>query len=198
MKQFLVGLMVLTLAVPAVAMGEKKTEPDLSSPLVLNKNSASQIPKDTDPLNSWTDGRTAKCSLKQEEREWLQKAVDNGELRLATKEDIEAWERKAKSKGRPNHEFKMDCGRTYAILKPITIPKMVTPKVVLSGNITFFVPAGVAFPRVDGWSAVIDANTGGWYQGGSYDDGEREGTGSYPSDPQTPKWLNDDRLKAAE
>lgn len=145
--------------------------------LSASESKASDAP---DPLNSYVD-RPAKCKLKQGERDWLMNAMKRGELRLATEADKRTWETLAKKKKRPNTKLYLDCGRTYTILKLLKIPD-------LSGNITFIVPKGVSFPIVNGGTPVYDINTGGGYQSGSYDDGEKTGTGRYPSDPSNPSW----------
>lgn len=128
-------------------------------------------------LNSFTDGKPATCDLKPEEAAWLTEQMDKGNIRLATPEDIKAWEDLAKKKGRPIHEIMLNCGRTYTILKSMVVDP------ISNNQTSFIVPAGVPFPQVKTGNTVYDLNRGGWYQLGSFDDGEKRNYGSYPDDP---------------
>lgn len=138
-----------------------------------------------DPLNSFADGRSAKCGLKPGERKWLEAAMAKGEIRLTTEADKKAWEALAQSKNRPNSKFVYDCGRTYTILKNLIIPGKIGNE-RFSGDITFVVDKGVPFPHLGSGNgcAIYDLNTGGWYQSGSYDDGTKESVGYFPTSTQ--------------
>lgn len=140
--------------------------------------------EEKDPLNSFID-QPAKCDLKPEERKWLLKAFDNGELRLATEEDKRAWEELAKSKKRRINKLNLDCGRTYTVLKPILIPGKIG-KERFSGDIAFIVSKGTVFPHLGlrNGAPIYDLNTGGWLQLGEYDDGINEGKGFFPTSTQ--------------
>ncbi len=154
--------LLIGLAMPCLAMGQ-------------NPISAEPYPH----LNSNADGTPARCPLKPEEAEWLEARMEEGKIRLATPEDIKAWEDLAKSKGRPNHTTKhIDCGRMFVITKPLTISKNVLPNYYIA----FIVQADVPFPTVENLTPVLDMKTGGWFQGGRCDDGTKDGIGKSARD----------------
>lgn len=133
-------------------------------------------------LNSNADGSPPACTLKRAEALWLTEQMEAGTIRTATEEDIKAWEDLAKKKNRPNQTIYVsrDCGRIYAILKPMVIDGLSEMDRV------FIVPKGVPFPEVGSGVAVYDINRGGAFQAGSYDDGEQQGYGLYPDAPNNP------------
>ncbi len=126
------------------------------------------------------------CRLKPEEAAWLQAQIEEGKIRLARQKDIQAWERLAREKKRPVHDLILDCKRTFVILKPMDLPLEISPDISLTGEVTFILASGVPFPYTQASSPIYDLNTGGWYQGGSYDDGEQQDTGRFPTAPDKP------------
>ncbi len=106
--------------------------------------------------------------------------MEEGKIRLATPEDIKAWEDLAKSKERRIQKVVLDCGRTFTILKQLVIPRNVAIQKRFSGSIVYMVDKKAPFPKLErSGSPIYDLQTGGWYMLGEYDDGNSEGKGRH-------------------
>lgn len=127
-------------------------------------------------LNSWGD-KPAQCNLKPAEAAWLEEQIEAGNLRVATRDDVKAWEDLAKANGRPLPV--LDCGRTFVILKTMHIPEI--NSIGISDYITFIIPDTVEFPTIKNPGSVFyDLKTGGAAQVGSCFVGIRRGAGHNP------------------
>lgn len=132
--------------------------------------SAMADPKDSEPyphLNSWGD-KPAKCGLKPEEATWLEEQIEEGKLRVATPEDVKAWEEMAKKKGWTKPMI--DCGRTFVILEEMHIEGA-----GILFFVTFIVSEDAPFPTLlKLGSPFYDLKTGGVMQSGMCAIGKEE------------------------
>ena len=175
-KPIIIGV-VAFVAILATAHAVGLTKPEAQSEQALNAQSA---PAAKDDLDSATNGDGAVAPLKDVERAWLHQMIAEGNIRLATQADKDAWLKVAQSKKPGQRVRMMDAGRTFVILKHLTLPRELPGGERLSGDIIFIVADGVPFPEVNGGSGIYDIRSGGKYQSGSWDDGEKQGTGSWP------------------
>ena len=120
------------------------------------------------------------CGISKATARWLETHMANGALRPTTPKEMRAWEARAKEAGGRHTNYWYDCGRSFTILKPISIPAVLENGTRLSGGVLFLVAENVPFPDAPHRSKLYDMNTGGWYFVGQYFDGEEEGSGDYP------------------
>ena len=176
-KHIVSGTVVVAgiIALGAIAIAQSNLKTHLApEPASVSATSA------VDDLDSATNGDGALAPLKDEERAWLHQMIDEGKIRLATHADKDAWLKVAQSK-KPGQKLRMmDGGRTFVILKHLKLPHTLPSGAPFSGDIVFIVADGAPFPQVNGGSGIYDIRCGGKYQAGSWDDGEKQGTGSWP------------------
>ncbi len=148
-------------------------------------SAAEATPAATDDLDSATNGDGALANLKEVERAWLHQMIAEGKIRLATQADKDAWLVVAQSKKPGEKLLLLDAGRTFVILDNIDIPPTFPNGERMTGNITFIVAPNTPFPKTRAGTPIYDIDSGGWYQLGSYFDGEKEGVGYWPHSQPT-------------